>query len=151
LDVKNELVNRKITEEMARKITEVEYSYLEDPYYLDLKERAVFASVNQSAISRMISDVTSIISNVVSLFGLIAIMLSLSWILVVILLGGSLIIVVSSWLFKNYQKGFFNNIIPLNRKYGYYLGLSVQPQIQKDLRLYNMEPLFTKSVINMNN
>lgn len=150
LDVRNEYVNRKITEEMARKITEIEYSYLEDPYYLDLKERAVFASVNQSAISQIIYEITSITSGIISLFGLITIILSLSWILVVVLLIGSFIVIIISWLFKNYQSGFFKNIIPLNRKYGYYLGLSVQPQIQKDLRLYNMEPLFTNSVLKMN-
>ncbi|MFA5543653.1 MAG: ABC transporter ATP-binding protein [Bacilli bacterium] len=150
LDVRNEYVNRKITEEMARKITEIEYSYLEDPYYLDLKERAVFASVNQSAISQIIYEITSITSGIISLFGLITIILSLSWVLVVVLLIGSFIVIIISWLFKNYQSGFFKNIIPLNRKYGYYLGLSVQPQIQKDLRLYNMEPLFTNSVLKMN-
>ncbi|MDD3192113.1 MAG: hypothetical protein PHP41_05130, partial [Bacilli bacterium] len=41
LDVQNEDIRLKITEHMAKKIMDVEYRYLEDPYYLDLKERAL--------------------------------------------------------------------------------------------------------------
>ena len=39
---------------MSEKIMNLEYSYLEDPTYLDLKERAVFAIQNQNAIANVV-------------------------------------------------------------------------------------------------
>ena len=40
-------MQEKMSYAMAEKIMNVEFSYLENPYYLDLKERAVFAINNQ--------------------------------------------------------------------------------------------------------
>ncbi len=50
MDVKNIHMDEMMSREMAKKIMNVEFSYLENPYYLDLKERAVFAANNQQAM-----------------------------------------------------------------------------------------------------
>jgi ABC-type multidrug transport system fused ATPase/permease subunit len=150
LEVRNAYVSRKLTEAMAKKIMDVEYKFLEDPYYLDLKERAVFACNNQGALSNIIRSTASAISGIITLIGLITIMLMLSYILVVILLLGSTITIIISWLFKKYQAKFFQGIIPLNRRYGYYLGLSLDQRFSKDIRLYNMGPMFNESVNKFN-
>lgn len=135
---------------MANKIMNVEFSYLENPYYLDLKERAVFAINNQSALENIINGVTDSIRDIIIIFSLIAILFSLSWILVVFLL---LTIGLNLWAysaFAKYQQEFFQSIIPINRKYGYYLNLAWQDKLQKDIRLYNMAPMLTKRVIDYN-
>ena len=73
---------------MAEKIMNLEYSYLEDPYYLDLKERAVFAINNQDAISTVISGASKVFSGFVTLAGLVAIMVTLGPVLILILILG---------------------------------------------------------------
>ncbi|MDF2541474.1 MAG: transporter related [Herbinix sp.] len=146
LDVKNIYMQEKMNEAMAEKIMKVEYSYLETPFYLDLKERAVFASVNQQAMATMISSLASCLKNLFTIMGLLVIMFTLSWILVLLLVVsiGLSILIYSS--FMKYQMNFFQEIIPVNRKYGYYLNLGFNDAIQKDIRLYHMNKMLTDRV-----
>ena len=135
---------------MANKIMNVEFSYLENPYYLDLKERAVFAINNQNALENIILGITNALRDAITILSLIAILFSLSWVLVVFLL---LTIGLNLWVyssFAKYQQEFFQSLIPINRKYGYYMGLSWQDKPQKDIRLYNMAPMLTQRVIKYN-
>lgn len=144
--VRNAYVERMITESMAKKIMDVEYQYLEDPYYLDLKERAVFACNNQSALSNIINAFSQSVSSLITILGLIAIMLTLSVWLVLILVVGILISLLIGTIFRKYQRRFFQGLLPLNRRYGYYFNLSYDPRITKDIRLYDMSPLLMQRV-----
>lgn len=150
LEVKQTYVNYKVMEQMSLKIMKVEYRYLEDPYYLDLKERAIFACNNQGALQRVINGLSGIISNTITLVGLIAIMLSLGYVLVTILfIGITITLIISRWFMK-YQVHFFQNLIPINRKYNYYFNLSNNEKLTKDMRLYNMSPLILSRVQHYN-
>ncbi|MCF6460222.1 ABC transporter ATP-binding protein [Clostridium sp. Cult3] len=143
-------LEEKMSQIMANKIMNVEFSYLENPYYLDLKERAVFAINNQNSLENIIVGITNTIRDLITIFSLIAILFSLSWALVVLLL---ITIGLNLWVystFAKYQQEFFQSLIPINRKYGYYLGLSWQDKPQKDIRLYNMAPMLTQRVIDYN-
>ena len=150
LEVKTEYVNRKMTEAMAKKITDINYSYLEDPYYLDLKERAVFGITNQGALFAIVQSTTKVITNIVTLISLIAILFTLSYLLVIALVVLTTVTILLNLTIKKKQNVFFQSIIPLNRKFNYYLGLVFDDNIQKDLRVYKMEPLISKSVNKMN-
>ncbi|MBO5098398.1 MAG: ABC transporter ATP-binding protein, partial [Agathobacter sp.] len=70
---------------MSEKIMNLEYSYLENPVYLDLKERAVFAINNQSAISNTIYFATEVISKAFTLIGLVSILITLGPVLIIVL------------------------------------------------------------------
>ena len=143
-------LEEKMSQIMANKIMNVEFFYLENPYYLDLKERAVFAINNQNSLENIIVGITNTIRDLITIFSLIAILFSLSWALVVLLL---ITIGLNLWVystFAKYQQEFFQSLIPINRKYGYYLGLSWQDKPQKDIRLYNMAPMLTQRVIDYN-
>lgn len=143
-------LEERMSQIMAEKIMNVDFSYLEDPYYLDLKERAVFAINNQSALENIIINLTNTIKDLLTIFSLLVILFSLSWILVAILF---LTIGLNLWVyatFANYQQNFFQSLIPINRKYGYYVGLSWQDKPQKDIRLYNMAPMLSQRVIDFN-
>lgn len=131
---------------MSEKIMKVEYSYLENPYYLDLKERAVFASNNQSAMENLILSVGKVFNSIVTLIGLLVVMFSLSLVLVLFLLITIVFTFVAQKKFMKYQQKFFSEIIPVNRKYGYYVGLAYEEKLQKDIRLYGMSPMLTKRV-----
>lgn len=71
--------------EFTRKVMSLEYSCLEDPYYLDLKERAVFANENQGAVSQLIDLAVTAVTQLVTLVSLAAIMVQLGWGLVALL------------------------------------------------------------------
>ena len=139
-------MEEKMNYAMADKIMNVEFSYLENPYYLDLKERAMFAIRNQSALENVISSFAAGIKNMITILSLVTILLTLSWGLVVFLV---VTIGISVWIysyFMDYQRHFYQELIPINRKYGYYLGLSFRGEFHKDIRLYNMAPMLTKKV-----
>ena len=58
LEVKKTYVRQAMRRQMAEKIMHLEYACLEDPYYLDLKERAAFAISNQDAIAQLIQCIS---------------------------------------------------------------------------------------------
>ncbi len=147
LDVRGQLVQMSLDRVLAEKIMHIEYSHLEDPYYLDLKERARFAMTNQSAVSNLIQSITEILRQGVTLIGLVVIMLQLSWLLVVVLLITIALMLFIQARFAKYQQKFFQDLIPVNRKYGYYVGLCFNPLGQKDVRLYNMGDMIGDKII----
>lgn len=124
--------------ELSKKIMNLEYSYLEDPYYLDLKESAVFAIHNQDSIARLVQEISNVITQFVTVVGLFAIVATLGWVLIaafVISIGLSLVAVMH--MMKSIV-GIQKMIIPINRKMSYYLQLMQEKQYQKDVRLYDM-------------
>lgn len=146
VEVKKEYMRRKMTERMAEKIMNLEYSYLEDPYYLDLKERAVFAIGNLNAIAQIVTVVSRVFSGAITLAGLLAIIASLGPVMILVLAADIAIMLL---LYKNMSKTMvqvMQNIIPINRKYGYYIDLEMQKQYQKDIRLYGMENMIIRQL-----
>lgn len=136
-----------MNKKMAEKIMNLEYSYLEEPYYLDLKERAVFAISNQGAITHMVKLVAEVVSKTVTLAGLLAIMATLGPFMILVLAAG---IVLMLLLYKSMSKtlvNVMNQIIPINRKYGYYMDLEMEKQYQKDIRLYDMSDMISGKVM----
>lgn len=150
MEIKNMDIRLKMSQTMANKIMNVEYSYLENPYYLDLKERAVFAINNQSALENLINNIATGLKTFITIAGLVAIMFTLSWVLVLLLAISVLISLLIYRFFMKYQMNFFQEIIPINRKYGYYVGLCFNDKIQKDIRLYGMSKMLTDRVTHYN-
>lgn len=136
---------------MSEKIMNLEYSYLENPTYLDLKERAVFAIQNQNAISNMIYMVTDVFSKGLTLVGLLSILITLGPVLIVVLVVGIvLMLAIYSGMSKE-QAELMQEVIPINRRFGYYLGLSTEKEPQKDIRLYDMEEMITDRIVEFAN
>lgn len=150
MDIKELYMQEKLSEAMAEKIMKVEFSCLENPYYLDLKERAVFACVNHGAMSALIKNIATTLQNAITIIGLLAIIITLSPILIILLLLTIGIILLIQKGFNQYQIKFFNDILPVNRKYGYYVGLAFNDKIQKDIRLYGMNEMLTNRVVEYN-
>jgi ATP-binding cassette subfamily B protein/ATP-binding cassette subfamily C protein len=70
---------------LSEKIMSVPYRFLEDPYYLDLRERARFAMQNQNSVSNLITSAANALTQLITLLTLTAVMLQLSWVLLAIL------------------------------------------------------------------
>lgn len=136
---------------MSEKIMNLEYSYLENPTYLDLKERAVFAIQNQNAISGMITMVTDVFSKGLTLVGLLSILITLGPVLIVVLaVGIVLMLAIYSGMSKE-QAELMQEVIPINRRFGYYLELATEKEPQKDIRLYDMEEMITDRIVEFAN
>jgi ABC-type multidrug transport system fused ATPase/permease subunit len=148
--VKNVEVKEKFDKAFSEKIMKVEFSYLENPYYLDLKEKAVFATNNQGTMRNLVISLAGMLKSLFTIIGLMAVMFTLSWVLVVVLIAtvGLMLLIQKSVM--SYQVKFFNEIIPVNRKYGYYMGLCELDKIQKDIRLYGMSEMLSDRVTEYN-
>ncbi len=148
--VKNLEVKEKFDKAFSEKIMKIEFSYLENPYYLDLKEKAVFATNNQGTMRNLVISLAGMLKGLFTIIGLMTVMFTLSWTLVVVLIAtvGLMLLIQKSVM--SYQVRFFNEIIPVNRKYGYYVGLCESDKLQKDIRLYGMSDMLSDRVTEYN-
>ena len=146
LDIKAIYVKEKMDQTMAKKIMNVEFAHLEDPYYLDLKERAVFALNIMNVMQNLINNITIAFKSIATIIGLIIIMISLSWILVVFLIITVVLSLLTYRSFMQYQQNFYQQLIPVNRRYGYYVNLTYDETIQKDVRMFNMNKMLVDRI-----
>ena len=146
------VTNRGMLKLMSEKIMNLEYSYLEDPTYLDLKERAMFAITNQDAIAGCIRAFAEVASMSLSLVGLLTILITLGPVLIVVLvIGIALVLSIYSQISKE-QAALMQEIIPINRRFSYYtFNLAFSKDAQKDIRLYDMTKMITDRVLKFSN
>ena len=130
----------------AQKVMSVGYGRLEDPHFLDLKERASFAMTNQSAVTNLVSSALEALKQLAAVLSLTAVMLRLSWVLVAILLAGVGATLGVYAAFSRYEVRFMADVLPVNRKYGYYINLTTEKEGQKDFRLFHMGPMLGETI-----
>lgn len=149
--VKDVQVQEGMMKLMSEKIMNLEYSYLENPAYLDLKERAVFAINNQNAIANMIYAVAEFLSKALTLIGLVSILITLGPVLIVVLAISIVLVLLIYNSVSNLQAKVMQEIVPINRRFGYYFGIAMDKETQKDIRLYNMEKMITERIVKFSN
>lgn len=133
---------------MSEKIMNLEYSYLENPAYLDLKERAVFAINNQDAIANCIKAMAEVFSMALTLTGLLTILVTLGPVLIVVLVLGIVVVLYIYSRISKEQMELMQEIVPINRRFSYYcFDLAFSKEAQKDIRLYNMERMITDRML----
>ncbi len=149
-DLMNEEVTNLVECEFARKVMSLEYACLEDPHYLDLKERAVFANENQGAVSNLINLGVIIVTQTVTLIGLVAVMLELGLGLILMLAATVGIMLVIRGKFASLYQKVAQDLIPINRKFGYYINVALDSRNQKDIRLYSMQGMIGDRITKFN-
>lgn len=125
---------------MGKHIMNMDFESIEDPEVLDLKEKALFPINNQGAMWRMISGIITLVQTTITIFGLVALVATLNIIIILVIIG---IVLLNAFIFKKSQENqfkFHQELIPLNRKFGYYARLTSDFSMAKDIRLYNMAP-----------
>ena len=145
-DVKDEWVQNVMVEKLGERIMNLEYSYLENTYYLDLKERAIFAVQNQSAIVAIITRIANTVQGVITLAGLMVILFTLGPVLMTVIAIGVVLMILIVKAASGTMVALMNRIIPINRIFGYYAGVAADKPAQKDLRLYHMDKLVTEKI-----
>ncbi len=150
LDVRAIYVREKINQAMAKKIMSVDFSYLEDPYYLDLKERSVFSLNVMQVLQNLIDSIAKVFNNIATIIGLTVILFTLSWVLVVFSIVAVILQNLAYRNFMEHQQKMYKELIPVNRKLGYYINLVGQDTMQKDIRLFNMNKMLIDRVSEYN-
>ena len=135
MDYHRNLTEQRLRETVAKKLMNAPFSYLEDPYYLDLKERAKFANENQNAIYHLLEYMGHFISYGISIAFLVSLLGTFdAWLFPV--MGGYVALTIVTQLFSlKFIAKFYQGLIPLNRRYGYYIDTMGNKEKAKEFRL----------------
>ena len=151
LEKKNEIVTLKIRNgfnvSVANKVMTMDFEKIEDPHVLDLKENALFPINNQNVVGVTIRAITALFTAIISTISVAAIVSTLDIYVILIILA---VVILNINLNKKEQaerKKTFQKIIPINRKFSYYINMVCDFKIAKDVRLYNMENILMKEII----
>ncbi|MCE5236583.1 MAG: ABC transporter ATP-binding protein [Clostridiaceae bacterium] len=150
MTVQSSYVNDKMQQALGEKLMNVAFSCLENPYYLDLKERASFVINNQGVVPSLVETTVGFLKNVLTVAGLLALLVAFSPVLVVLLALTIAAMLAANASFSGYMTRFFQELIPVNRRYGYYFDFCFNDKVQKDVRLYDMCDMLVGSVKNAN-
>lgn len=149
IDIYSELLNKEIIYEFSRKSLKLEYMNLEDPYILDLRERALFAVNDYGALYSLFNYLEIMLVQIFIILGVGGILLSLSKIYILVVI---FFVYISYKLNKVTKEKIFDytqEVIPINRKYNYYLDEILSDRNQKDFRIYNMSNMMSQTIENL--
>lgn len=138
-DLHSEQLHREVPMVFAGKAMRLPYRMLEDPAILDLKERAIFPITNYWALQGLIDDSLDMLTGILTLGGLAALLFSFSPLLLIALLILCAIASLLSARFMKYMRVQQQELIPTNRKYGYWANVTGQSVHQKEIRLYGLD------------
>ncbi len=140
--------NFKLYNVINKKISKLEYKCLENPYYLDLKERAIFAFQNQNIPYLMMYTFSTVITSIITIVTSIIILLNLGVIIFLIILIVLVLNIVIQFSNNKITKKFYDDIIPNNRVFNYYLDVTLNKKYAKDIRLFNNTDFFINKLDN---
>lgn len=146
VDIANFAMVNKFELHMGEHIMSMDYENLEDPEILDRKEKAIFPINNQGVLWRMFGSMINLLQGLITMAGLIAIVATLNIYLLFVIVA---IMLVNASLLKKQQSMYYEMyqaLIPLNRKFGYYITLIGDFSMAKDVRINHMAPFILKKV-----
>lgn len=114
-----------------------------------MKEEAKMG-FNIGSIDDLLDHLSLLLEKGITLIGLVALLMNLSPVLFVIICLLQLIVWYllqrRSQLFRTTLQG----ILPINRKYNYFINAMLEDKVQKDVRLYDMSDMLTQNVYHYN-
>ncbi len=144
--IHSEFLQNRIPMVFAEKIMRLPYPHLEDPEILDLKERAIFPITSYGAFQNMLTSAVSMLTGIFTLGGLAVVLFAFSPLFLLALLMLSSIAIVLSARFMKRMRIEQQNLIPVNRRYGYWSNTSQQPEHQKEFRLYGLSEVMNTKI-----
>ncbi len=146
IKIQSEKVYKGFSQRIGEQVMNMPFEKVEDPQMLDLKERALFPIQNQGAIYHILNESMVILQQVLFSLGAIWIVGMLHPLIPCMIMG---IILLNTVLYQKLQQTmyeFFQKLIPLNRRFGYYVSLTADFSMAKDIRLYNLAPLILRRI-----
>lgn len=148
LKLEQERMNFRVNEEISYILMTTDFEHIEDPYYLELKERAKLVIENQGSIYGFIKNLADIIQGIISLIGLAAIIITFDYIIIVAVLISFVIFTIFTIYLNKTLVIFFNDLLPINHHFGYYYMILSEPLYGKDFRFYPVGNLMEKQYQN---
>ena len=142
----NEYLDNKVPMVFAEKVMRLHYPQLEDPQVLDLKERAIFPITNYGALQGLVGAATNMVTSFLTLGGLAAVLFAFSPWFLLALLALCVIASLLSARFSRYMRNAMQDLIPTNRRYGYWFDTIFNPAFQKEYRVYGLNDLLLAKV-----
>ena len=136
---------------VGEKIMSIQYAHLENPQTLDLKERALRPVIEYGVLDKMLTDVLPTVLNGLFLLVSTAVIVSVSFPL--LLLPLLLILALNALLLertKQVKNMTYDVVMPVERKIGYYTGLTFDYSLGKDIRLYSMQKIIMDKIRRLN-
>ena len=141
VEINQQIMIQSLMRESTNKMMKIDYSYLENPTYLDLKERAKYAIEQLDAIGtffRAIADSLYLLFVLISMSSILIIFNPLVFLIMVVTV---LLHAFATKAASKYQIKLFNDLGPINRKYSYYLNVIAGNKYAKDFRMYPLAKL----------
>ena len=151
IKIQSEKVYKGFSMRIGEQVMNMSFEKIEDPQILDLKERALYPIQNQGAIYQVLTNSVTILQHIVFSIGAIFIVGTLHPIIPMLIVG---IILLNTVLYQKLQQTMYTlyqKIIPINRKFNYYLTLTGDASMGKDIRLYNLSSLILNKLIEFRN
>ena len=145
-----EILNQRTMKRFAKKITSIDYSYLEDPDILDLKERATFAVQSYGALYAIVNSMIKFLTAVFTLIGISGVIIQFNYLFLLIIFVLSALSLAFSYRIVIETQKSMQQIIPVNRKYNYYVNQCFNGCQQNDFRIYNMSDMMVDKIADFN-
>jgi len=145
-----EILNQRTMKRFAQKITAIDYSYLEDPDILDLKERAAFAIQSYGALAVIVDSIIKFLAAVFTLIGISGIIIQFNYLFLLIIFALSALSLAFSYRIVIETQKSTQQVIPINRKYNYYVDQCLNGNQQNDFRIYNMSDMMVDKIADLN-
>lgn len=124
-----------------KKMVSIPYQNLENPEFLDLKERALFAIYNQNSVYMFINDAKNILQNGVTLISIFIILVQFDWLILLVLVVSVALSALMNFLSARRKIHFYLELLPINRRFFYMMSIVSNTSAAKDFRLYDMDEL----------
>lgn len=138
-------VREKMKLEMSIKMMSIPYDMLEDKKFLDLKDKAVFAITNKSAIYNFVFYFSDLINNIAIVISVAIVMIQLS-IFYMVLIGFSVFLISISYSrYMKFQKKFYDSFVINSRREELYNEMSFDKSYALDFRINSIKKLLNKN------
>ena len=131
-------MNESIAHTLASKIMSLPFSYLEDANYVQMKDNALMGVNNMGAIYSFYYGFKAVVSNIITIIALGVIIASFEWKLIVVLAIGIVLTIIITIISTKEEIKFFNDLLPINFRYAYYINTLQNTSVSKDFRLYSI-------------
>ena len=134
-------LNSGIYKEALLHMTYVSYKNIETSHYQELIQNIKYGVRNMSSIYSIFNSICDLVTRIITIISITTSLIVLSPYVVLIVLVCFILSLIIYILTYKFNIRFFLRLVPINRKYGYYIDTLLLPNYQKDLRLNNLDGL----------
>jgi len=147
VEINQQIMIQSLMRESTNKMMRIDYSYLENPTYLDLKERAKYAIEQLDAIGTFFRAIADSLYLLFVLISMASILIIFNPFLFLIMVLTVFLHALATKAASKHQIKLFNDLGPINRKYSYHLNVIVGTKYAKDFRMYPLAKLMYSKYI----